>query len=160
MFVLVRHLRFNIASHLVELPHVEVESLVDHVPDFKVLGVEAVVLAVLAGEVGGHSPGLVANKLPILDAGDVVLRVEGQVLGLHVVPRLQVHHLQQKPVLCTVWFLTKNSDLTIAVIIPVIVITYINSENPDNTYGAEFIVRIKMVNNIVLNHFSSFQMTH
>ena len=93
-------------THLVKLPHVKVEPLVHHVPGLQVLGVEAVILAVLAGEVGGHRPGLVANKLPVLDAGNVVLWVEGEVLGLHVVPRLEVHHLQQKPVLCLVYTCT------------------------------------------------------
>ena len=90
-------------THLVKLPHVKVEPLVHHVPGLEVLGVEAVILAVLAGEVGGHRPGLVANKLSVLYAWDVVLRVEGQVVGLRVVPRLKVHHLQHKPVLCTVF---------------------------------------------------------
>ena len=93
-------------AYLVKLSHVKVEHLIHLVPGLEVLGVEAVVLGVLAGEVGGHRPGLIADKLSVLDAGDVVLRVEGEVLGLHVVPRLEVHHLQHKPVLLTVYMCT------------------------------------------------------
>ena len=88
------NIRSVFMTHLVEHTHVKVESLVHLVPGLQVLGIETVVLAVLGREVGGHCTGLVTNELPVLDAGDVVLGVESQVLGLHVLPRHQVHYLE------------------------------------------------------------------